>query len=260
MSGTHSFEDLVDAVRVSAQSTIKKVSRGALESFSVDVALVALGIRSGFLIDTFSPWFEEMTVFIETLQSKSRHFESLALLTDDDSSNHFIPWTSFIFLAKDLSTPPLHSFVYDQLQISSQSRPSPTVMNHIRAITDQDTHPFMPPTRLCTKDAISLAGFLLEYPFSYRPSDLSVNSNPLGGVPLLLYECSLVSSTSSTPSLMKFSFPLQLSIDVPSFASDIIQECLLERFRKRLSESPVLLPWTDVDVTFIPITLNHVAL
>ncbi|KZT37828.1 hypothetical protein SISSUDRAFT_1062494 [Sistotremastrum suecicum HHB10207 ss-3] len=266
MSGTHSFEDLVDAVRVSAQSTIKKVSRGALESFSVDVALVALGIRSGFLIDTFSPWFEEMTLFIEILHS-STHSESLLLLADDDSSNYFIVNSCLLAARVDSELPesdpsPWTTFIFLDKVISSHPRPSPAVMNHIGAIASQDNHPTLPPTRLCTEDAISLAGFLLEYPFSYRPSDLSTNSNPLGGIPLLLYECSLVSSTSSTSrhSLMKFSCPLQLSIDVLSLASDIIQECLLARFRERLLESPIPLPWTDIDVTVTPITLNHVAL
>ncbi|KZS93667.1 hypothetical protein SISNIDRAFT_485279 [Sistotremastrum niveocremeum HHB9708] len=266
MQPNHSFENLVDVIRVSAQSTIGRVSRGALELFAVDVTLVALGIRSGCLIDTFSPRVEEMNLLVQILKSKSTHFEYLLLLTDD-TSNYFIvnsrllaarvefelsesdpsPWTSFILLDED---------------ISSQSRPSPAVINHLQAIISKDDPLLIPPTSLGTEDAISLAGFLLEYPFSYRPSDLSTDSNPLGGIPLLVYECSLISRDPSTPrhSLMKFSCPLQLIIDVPSCASDIIQSRLVSRFRPRLLGSPIPLPWTDINVTITPITLNHVAL
>lgn len=70
------------------------------------------------------------------------------------------------------------------------------VISHLETLLNREPESlFINLEGLSINDAIAFAGFLLEYPVSYLPEDMSEegSTKSLNGVPLRLFDCYLVS-------------------------------------------------------------------
>jgi len=236
----------------------KLIPRNKLKIFASDIVLVALGIRSGYLFDTF-PIYNASVVLsqlLEELRKVIPKYQDQIILRDPSFDQYFFvnaplllsrirnEFTSEANVNTETernlgSHDPTRwtSFVLSEaIPRKLQGGVPPSVHDIIRAVyvslSEKETGTAMislPTTE--AKDIIPLAAIILEYPVAYVPTS-SQQTSFLSGVELDVYECSLAlgEKDTTTPHVfLKFSSPHDLSTNI---AFDF-QNALTSRFSER---------------------------
>lgn len=271
--------------QVSRFEPFRKFSKDAKESFAFDITLVALSIRTGYLLDrisieeplvvnTFSTLLKELCrtskCFDETLHlyepianqsfivNKSLLFRKLELLLTQYASN---PYPIFLLLQKrgeicQFDTVPKAVFgvlelLFDKLTGSHLSAEERTVQL---------------PQGLVSTTFVPLAAILLDYPVAYVPSSENQVSF-LNSVPLVVFRCQINTQKERVKGLpvhkeehnfLAFSCPTSLADDTSSNASiQRIITHLESSFGPRIAES---FPRSTLHAGYKHITLDCVAL
>ncbi|KAJ3716854.1 hypothetical protein C8R42DRAFT_724505 [Lentinula raphanica] len=246
-----------------------------VESFAFDVALVALSIRTGHLIDAFSP--KDPCKGISTLlhrlkQKKSQLFHNIVHIYEPCSEQSFFINASLL-LAKyppkldgsNGSESEWRGWPYPGPVFVSTNDP-PTILstspdglfailqNIIQQIIDPSTNlteTLILPQGLPAALTVPLAAILLEYSVAYCPSSDIVAPFP-GGVTLDVYEVILKlpmllstrdprSSTNLDEErphrILKFSCPSSLVLSSPELTHQTMEERLKSYFDRRLRDA-----------------------
>ncbi|PAV17116.1 hypothetical protein PNOK_0718000 [Pyrrhoderma noxium] len=206
----------------------------------MDICTVALGIRAGYLLDTFAPVQGESTLYrlLIQLQQTTTAFDDVRIVyskkaqqyffininllkrllatldrdasTTQDSSNTN---TKFVLLTEHVQIiPPPHEVITAAKHIAEATTATSSSSNSKEPLT-------IPlPEDLSTSSLIALAGFLLEYPVVYVPPSPShdrdydlerdhdhdqdqYQTTSLNGVPLDLYQYTLVRNSNSNSNI-----------------------------------------------------------
>ncbi|KAJ3722040.1 hypothetical protein DFJ43DRAFT_1124489 [Lentinula guzmanii] len=252
-----------------------RVSLPRINSFAFDLALVALSIRSGCLVDAFLPKdpCRAFSALLYRLKQKSKLFRDVVHIYEPCSEQSFLinplrllarypvedvsnsqltdwPFSSPIFVSTNsppeiLYTPPEGLFAIVQDLILQISNP-PSTSNQSSTI--------ILPQSLSASLTVPLAAILLEYPVAYCPS-ATIGSPFLTNVTLDVYEVRLMlnnedvdtsSQRKPTPSpdddeerdhrtVLKFSCPSGLGHSSPNLSHQIIKGQLQSCFDHRLA-------------------------
>ncbi|KAF8579819.1 hypothetical protein K439DRAFT_351937 [Ramaria rubella] len=226
-------------------------------------------LRTGYLLDVFSISETTAREFGVKLQKADLLFKDLLSVFHSALEQLFFINMSLlqVRIKEAHSTTPWTSFMH--LTPISQE-PFSEVPPEILLTLTACTHPTFtsPPlttaiSPLTPAQSIALAGFLLEYPVAYFPSEMDTQGSDaqfLHNVPLHVFECILLpgpGSSSSRHTFMKFSCP-RSRIDGGTLATKIKQ-----RFEDRLaqlSSSSLGGQWQTVEVRYETRTLDRVAL
>ncbi|PCH40032.1 hypothetical protein WOLCODRAFT_136620, partial [Wolfiporia cocos MD-104 SS10] len=246
------------------QSRCKGVSKDKIKRCCIDLCLVAMAVRTGYLFDTFvlrhsqnspailfhalfvalcelDPVFKSV-ILVEEPESNQLFFVNVGLLRarcvyrgssqDEDSGSVLDPWMSFVHL---LETPTL------------MPTPPAEISTHLLQLcrnSEGHVHPLFlklssqPP--LTITQLIPLAAFLLEYPAAYVPSSVD-EASFLPHVQLDVYECSInrkafgpehMEEADQEHVFLKFSCPS----NVGSSNAELSVPRMLERLTCRFAE------------------------
>ncbi|KDQ62316.1 hypothetical protein JAAARDRAFT_203477 [Jaapia argillacea MUCL 33604] len=233
---------------------LRKVSKHRLDPFCLDVSIVALAIRTGYLVDAFcvSNPLEVFPSLVQALFKASDSFKDLRHLYDPQSDQSFFVNISLLRERfQTLCNDPLSLDMDDQrvefvaltdppTLVSSPLPHLASTMKGVLQLPDimtshslsqrgQDLSP------LDFTLTIPLAAIVLEYPIAYVPMHTPHPTPFLSGVPLDVYEVTLSLSSGVRHVMMKFSCPASVGMDYPErLSSDRLKERLRERFRARL--------------------------
>jgi len=208
-------------VRVACSTLVPlkpRPSATSIQSFGIQVALVVRGIRSAYLVDTFTIRPGTIQPFLNQLYLQAP--SDLAVCAEQSTEQLFF-----------INTPLLQSrirFGGSPIWVSVSHPPSLTLEPpSFKVLLSQfDLKPCSILTfqaeRPC--DMIHLCAFLLEYPFAYV---VETDSGPfLSDVPLHIYECAL-DLQGERLTLIKFSVPVECdNVDVFSLLTDKFQQRL----------------------------------
>ncbi|KAF8510865.1 hypothetical protein JB92DRAFT_2937972 [Gautieria morchelliformis] len=239
---------------------LPRVSSKNLQLFCTDIALIALGFRTAYLLDLFSISETTARHFGATLRQVDPVFRDVLLLFHTDMEQVFFlnasllhdrhtealsetPWTSFLYLTSDPQGVPGNP---TEIHAACQMI--------LDGWVDQSSAFHTSISSLSPPQMIALAGYLLEYPISYCP----VGSNEdafLHDIPLHVYECILIPCGSDIPrhTFMKFSCPA-----AGEGSSRALVDKIERRFERRLG--PLQPVWGEVKVNCETKTLDRVAL
>ncbi|KAI0917241.1 hypothetical protein AcW2_007427 [Taiwanofungus camphoratus] len=252
--------------KVQSSPFLKKVTRHKIEQFCMDLCLVALSVRTGYLFDAFTlhdsqlSTLEVFTKVMSTLRETLPVFNSVTLVHEPVSEQLFFvnirllqsrcrlqgfahdsgsrevysdAWTSFVQL---LPTPTL---------LPSPPPRIPALLHELcLASESDDTLPLsiiLSPSLKIT-DIVPLAAFLLEYPVAYVPASVD-QTEFLAGAPLDIYECFLTRSLTnadcsgfagSEHTLLKCSCPSVVAGADGHLLSSMLTERLRCRFGPRI--------------------------
>ncbi|KIJ54944.1 hypothetical protein M422DRAFT_64120 [Sphaerobolus stellatus SS14] len=233
------FNDLV-VKAVKNTPSFPKVSGSKFKNFCQDLALVSVGFRTAFLVDTFSISLETVQLFVLELRNANPQSTNIVALFHEDLCQLFFchlpqlaarmaeaeganPWTRF--LRRPTGLPVENDPALSILPTS--------IATACRDIIENSTESLVNVTisRLNVSEMIALAGFLLEYPISYFPCEDDTESF-LASVPLDVFTCSGDFITEDghqwSSVFMKFSRPSGMA---PSVFS--LSQLLKDRFENR---------------------------
>ncbi|KIM89222.1 hypothetical protein PILCRDRAFT_2484 [Piloderma croceum F 1598] len=225
-----------------------------LKQFSDDVLLVALAIRTAYLVDAIQvaenpdiPVFEDVTLWHDPSSSQT-FFVNVSLLskTYRDLQSSEPPWTAFIRLNEPPTLAP-GNIVQVLADIVTQ-----TFNNPISVISSQEL----------TQDLmIPVAAILLEYPVAYVPTSGAGDQTAFLSRELLdVYECLLMNAgigTHNRHTLMKFSCPNVIGVEHTELSPHRLIERMKERFVPRLQ---VVDSHTTLDIQVLAGKFDRVAL
>ncbi|KJA21246.1 hypothetical protein HYPSUDRAFT_216543 [Hypholoma sublateritium FD-334 SS-4] len=256
--------------------------------FSIDLALVAHRIRTGYLLDLAAPKdaIETFSFLLNALRANRRTedmFSRVLHIFEPSSEQSFFANAELLasrikIVIPETETPSPRTIQPVFLHLGSPIRMLNSVPADLRYLLDtlfsltstRDSLPpsFSLPTDVTVQVAVPLAALLLDYPIAYVPS--VSNPHALSGCPLDFYECVLISSAHECHSdakshavqrkehtIMKFSCPAQLQdMDPEHFQPASIVSQLNEVFSKRLGlvEDPTL----GCDVIHTTQTHDHI--
>ncbi|KAF7768051.1 hypothetical protein Agabi119p4_7294 [Agaricus bisporus var. burnettii] len=220
---------------LSQTSGMKAFHRNSkIEAFAYDLALIALSVRTGYLVDTIHvPSGLAESVYcklLNNLRTMSDHFKDIIHVYDPDSNqSFFINKPLFLVKVKDLfdneniSCYPVFIYLPDNAE-PRKLRTVPTPLTEVlryllkNLTTNQDSIPEVSlrlPPNLSMVTSIPLAAVLLDYPIAYVPESESQTSF-LSGTPLVVYRCRLVGKSQGGEDndkqhvLLQFSCPVSL--------------------------------------------------
>ncbi|KAG6820715.1 hypothetical protein H0H93_012768 [Arthromyces matolae] len=228
---------------------LRKVSFQRRQQFIMDLALVAVALRAGYLVDNIAISEQEsvfsdlisalrLASFFTTIHDTFSHVVHVYEPTSEQSFFLNIPisverlgiWTdctSFVSLAPDPST------------LSLMHKPPFSTTLALESLLEdlivQVPPPPSIPIKSCSllKTAVPLAAILLEYPVAYTPETLE--SPFLCNVPLDVYECVVSFGETTTHTLLKFSCPSELANQHPdALGQPYIKRLLKERYLARI--------------------------
>ncbi|KAK7677767.1 hypothetical protein QCA50_019319 [Cerrena zonata] len=265
--------------------SLRKVSHFKLQQFTINLALVALGIRSGYMFDTFSvPRHDTGDLLTSVLRElrKMPEYIGVALLTGTSFQDYFI--VNVPLLARNLHRDFLLNvkaasgvsddfyFSFVRLSIPPRLTPVPSdfqehiiqeLLRILQTALNLDQRTMSLPLRFDIsvdlsnpKDAIPLAAIVLEYPVAYVP-DGSDQTTFLSNTPLDVYECSLslrIDNHDFEHTFLKFSCPSGLD---EMRSPDKIKNKLQTRFSHRIRTCEIQ---TDITINVGQVTLDRVAL
>ncbi|KAK0221625.1 hypothetical protein IW262DRAFT_1375276 [Armillaria fumosa] len=166
--------------------------------FAVDLSLVALSVRTGYLVDTYATRtvFEKLVI---ALRKRNALFNDIIHLYEPAADQSF-----FINVPRFHSrAPDFHDTIYVSVSSYLVSPPE-DVLNTLRSIEIQPTDISCTlPSELPVEITIPLAAVLLEYPVAYVPNDATSPARQN----LDVYECLL----SEGVTIVKFSCPSSLA-------------------------------------------------
>ncbi|KAI0071504.1 hypothetical protein K474DRAFT_612808 [Panus rudis PR-1116 ss-1] len=265
---SHIFRKTVQII-ISAR-LLSKVPRKKREQLALDISIVALGIRVGYLFDVFpvrhfgNDAVQALTRFLNDLREEILEYRDVIVVLDPVFEQYFFvnakmllsennvdatspPWTAFVLL----SQPPKLSFNMPSGVRELLSDLLLTIHGHFDS--EQYEGPRYPPlvhlsspqsetNRKVTSsaDMIPLAAILLEYPIAYVPLD-EQQTDFLPRTELDVFECILhlpegvFSDEEREHVFMKFSCPRVLDAEDPSntYWSEDVEQRLLSRFGPR---------------------------
>ncbi|KAI0755032.1 hypothetical protein C8Q80DRAFT_405673 [Daedaleopsis nitida] len=267
LSRPHTFDDVAQTLHdfLKASPAVRHVPRIKLRQVAFDIAIVASGVRSGYLFDAFvlrdkrlslKDFFSEL---LTLLRKSTAPLQDVVMLSDESSEQLFIislPMVKGYYdpdiggLSNSLSI--WTSFIELQQSSAKISTPPPALASMLRAIVSDAGAQDPPVTALSLAeheprtigDMVAFAACVLEFPVAYVPL---VNPNGgagafLAGVALDVYECLLVPSEREDRSsvgdadhaMLKFSCPQTLGGDVPVLRPERVVERLVSRFGERV--------------------------
>ncbi|KAF5382562.1 hypothetical protein D9615_002869 [Tricholomella constricta] len=256
---------LVEA-KVTSFTSLRKITSQTRKQFTTDIALIGLGLRTGYLVDVVAPT-NPVQVFgqlISSLRLTCPEFGAVAHVYEPASDQSFIvnipllcrrtqedqsytDGISFVLLGKDVL-------------FSLRSGPPPELTDALLSLVeDATTQPSLPPSisissSLPRETAVPLAAVLLEYPVAYVPTSLE---HPfLSNVPLDIYECVVTFDRDSAHTLLKFSCPSDLAQRYPVVLSPLhIIASVIKKFTPRIRDTTI-----SLQVHHSTKTLDRVAL
>ncbi|TFK52634.1 hypothetical protein OE88DRAFT_1428635 [Heliocybe sulcata] len=250
-SGSLPLAETADAIykAFSAVPSLGKIIREKCYKFCIDVAFVALGIRSGYLLDIFSIGDAVSTLsrLIVVLRERSSLFNDLMHVYEPSSDQSF--FVNLGLLGNRLKSDDLNSwiiFVQTTSPISPVLPPS-SVSQLLSQILDNHgsscSITLVLPPSVGTDSLIPVAAVLLEYPVAYTPASISSQAT-LAGVPLDVYECVVrhppifarSAPQQTGTSLVKFSCPSHLAWRFPDLEPPRLVERIRERFLGRIQQ------------------------
>lgn len=240
------YEMLVELVKgeVSKISALRSAPHTKLLQFSMDICLVALGVRTAYLVDALTPP-DPVSVFTSLLKSlrlKSQLFGDVFLLSVPMHMQTFFVRRTVLLEYTLLNFP---SFVLlDQNLTVSLSEPDglrDILLNWNCEILRHGGLSYSLPDDLTQESLIPLAGVLLDYPVAYVPVSVH-QSTFLDGEPLDVYEVAVDNPSrdfSSTPVtsefvFIKFSCPRRVGEKDSSLSPSCLLLLLKHKFGFRL--------------------------
>ncbi|KAL0961112.1 hypothetical protein HGRIS_006089 [Hohenbuehelia grisea] len=256
----------------------RKTSASGRRVFSTDLALIALGVRTGHLVDAIAPsdLVRAFSQLLEAIRKEFSIFNNVLLLHDESAEQVFFVNTPLLRqracllgITRSLCDNSVHF-----LRLADTPILLPDVPDELRALvsvliaqlpetsTDHSNTAAVAlplalalPSVACTPQTlVPLAGIILEYPLAYVPAD---NPSPgtstqtfLAGEPVDVYRCLLkatgtshndrdASSPSVLPhSLLQFSCPASAGEMHPCLAPERLIACLGAHFTARLEGEP----------------------
>ncbi|KAI0699296.1 hypothetical protein C8T65DRAFT_659832 [Cerioporus squamosus] len=263
------FRDVCASVQgvLEANSLLRHVSKSKLRQFSFDVTVVAFGVRCGYLFDVFGLRTKRTTLkdFLEEVLLRLRQthpaFETVTLLYDPASEQLFfvsvprfrtycepdsgrlsgtiLSWVSFIEVrgaATETCPPPVRlESVFRAVALELNAQGTPPVVISLPGDEDRSMG-----------DMVAFAACILEFPVAYVPISEPTGGAFLAGVPLDVYDCVLVRDTgraaeaqarSEVQSLIKFSCPQAIGLEVPELSPKSLVDRLSARFAERVEHA-----------------------
>lgn len=237
---------------LSAQRTLRGVRPGRLEQFSIDLCLIAHGIRSACLVDAFAVQ-DPVSLFsrvLAGLRSKSATFADIVHWYDPSSLQSFIVNSRILraFARTLLEDNAAVTYVLlDAFPTLLNSTPK-TVLDVVCAMNEdmlesQAKVSFSFVDGLTQDNLVPLAATLIGYPVAYVPISADQTSF-LSGQPLDVYEAIVVPATSRASSLqgsnqshtlLKFSCPCLLAETNHELSPERVIKHLQSQFRESLS-------------------------
>ncbi|KAL6304358.1 hypothetical protein BKA93DRAFT_289752 [Sparassis latifolia] len=258
-------------LEVRSMLEFKRVPRNRLERFCMDLCLVALSVRTGYLFDAFSlsdmvtPPVEMLVQIIAAMRQVSPAFESVIAIHDPTFDQLFFVnmnllrfrcgqsvskseseqtyayldgWTSFVHLLQPPQLMPVaparvQDLALELCHVSGLDGELP-----VSTMLSASHPPGIP-------DIVSLAAVLLEYPVAYVPASMEETSF-LAGVRLDVYHCTLSWShadhrpsgfISTEHTLLKFSCPSIIGDANADLSVRQLVERLQTRFDPRLRQA-----------------------
>ncbi|ESK87162.1 hypothetical protein Moror_11855 [Moniliophthora roreri MCA 2997] len=259
-------------------SNSRRIPGPKLKTFAVDLALIALSVRTAYLVDAIVPsdpsntfrrllhslrqkvvLFSEVVLFYEPSSeqsffvnaplflSRTKGFISTAQSAMDPDSNMQATFFASLHPCCNYELPADLIVILRELAngLGSVEQPEPITTIHL---------PKLPP-----HVAVPLAGFLLEYSVALCPnaSGLGVSSH-LNQVPLDNYECLInIPGKLHEHVLLKFSCPSSLALKYPRLSPSSIIHRLKSRFEDRLK---IAIDGSTMSIQHNTMTLDRVAL
>lgn len=234
------------------QKTLRKVRPGKLEQFSSDLCLIAHGIRSACLVDTFTVK-DPVSMFscvLAGLRSKSATFADIVHWYHPSSLQSFIVNSRALrtFARTLLEDNTAVTYVLLGATPTLLNSTPKTVLDVIWAMNadmleSQAKVSFSFIDGLTQENLVPLAATLIGYPVAYVPISVDQTSF-LSGHSLDVYEATVVPAASCTSSLqssnqshilLKFSCPRSLSETNRELFPERITKRLQSQFLERLS-------------------------
>ncbi|GLB38340.1 hypothetical protein LshimejAT787_0502050 [Lyophyllum shimeji] len=248
---------------------LRKMSFQQRKRFTIDLALIGLPLRTGYLVDVIAPE-DAVAVFgrlIVGLRRTCSEFDAVAHIYESNTEQSFFVNVPMLLGQRnpdDQGYTHGVSFVHLGIDVPYSLVPNPPsdVTDALLSLVDDATiQPSLPPSitirkRLQPETAVPLAAVLLEYPVAYIPASLK---HPfLSNVSLDVYECTVEFEPNTPHSLVKFSCPSYLARSHPDvLAPSRIIASLTEKFGTRVRK---MAPGTPLDVVHTTRTLDRVAL
>jgi len=238
---------------IRATPEVRKLSSKTLRQFSVDVVLIALAVRTAYLVDVILVVKDHVKFFsqlIQRLRQEIPAFEDVTLWHDTSSAQSFILNTS------------LFKQTYRDLQRNYQSNPESTWTTFVRlddkpillvqtpaAIlqalevihirTSDNPISVTGPQGLTQELMIPIASILLEYPVAYVPvsSDQTIF---LSMEVLNVYDCCLMHAEIGPPkkhTFLKFSCPVSIGVGNLLLSPQNLVDRMKGRFIPRLQKA-----------------------
>ncbi|KAF8073715.1 hypothetical protein FPV67DRAFT_1666466 [Lyophyllum atratum] len=248
---------------------LRKMPSQKRKQFTIDLALIGLSLRTGYLVDVVAPQnaVDVFTQLISALRLTCPEFESVAHVHEPGSDQSFfvnIPMLLKQQNPDDQGYTHGISFVHLGIDVPYSLVPNPPsdLTDALLALVDDATiQPSLTPsitlrTNLPPESAIPLAAVLLEYPVAYIPASLK---HPfLSNVSLDIYECALTFDQNAPHTLLKFSCPSELARSHPDVLGPAhIITCLTKKFTARIQNMG---PGASLEVLQSTQTMDRVAL
>ncbi|KAG2129451.1 hypothetical protein DEU56DRAFT_494849 [Suillus clintonianus] len=257
---------------LSAQRTLRKVRPGKLEQFSVDLCLIAHGIRSACLVDTFAVQdsinlfsrvlaglrskvrFDQeytATQFIEQRMNQSTIFADIVHWYDPSSLQSFIVNSRVLRVFAETLLEDGNAVVTYVLlgAFPTLLASTPKTVLDVVCAMNADMLEYQAKISFSFVDGLTqeilvpLAATLIGYPVAYIPISADQTSF-LSGQPLDVYEANVVPETSRTSSfqssnqshtLLKFSCPCSLAETNRELSPARVTKRLQSQFQENLS-------------------------
>ncbi|KII90602.1 hypothetical protein PLICRDRAFT_52328 [Plicaturopsis crispa FD-325 SS-3] len=258
---TPSYDDTVAVVYETARiiPEFRKSSHVRLRSFSEDVALVALSVRSAYLVDAIAVSSRALTALVVKLRQSekgifSSRFKQLIQVHDLESEQSFLANAPMLMAISDSlqyqsivqgepSVPSDNSlwtrFVVLDVEPHLIQRPPHALFSAVQGVCENWRASQMPsyalPSGLDQQTLVPLAGVLLGYPVAYVPVSASQTAF-LPGALLDVYECILVHLQGRRHTLLKFSCPSSVALENPSLAPAALVASITHVFKSRLAD------------------------
>ncbi|KAI0648107.1 hypothetical protein C8Q79DRAFT_553317 [Trametes meyenii] len=253
----------------------KHVAQDKLRRATMDLTIVACGIRLGYLFDAFTIRSKNTTLrealagFLHSVQQEALRFRSVGLVYDSNSDQLFFVNARRLHDActgpsRIVDTVPAHSLVPKEGVASSAtfirlkgshaeiSSAPPQLLSLCADLASHLSQGIPEQTIILSEDdrtrdigtMVAFAACILEFPVAYVPTTEGGDAF-LAGVPLDVYECILeINASAKVPTslpdrhvMLKFSCPQLMGGGPHRLYSDTIASELRQRFEKRLEEA-----------------------
>lgn len=271
--------------QVSRFKPFHKFSKVSKKVFAFDITLVALSIRTGYLLDRIS--IEEHLVentfstLLKELCETSEYFNEVLHLYEPFANQSFIVNKSLLVKKLELllsqrasNSYPIFLLLQKRGDICQFDTVPQTVLDVLQLLLNRLTsshvwaerRTIQLPRGLVSTTSVPLAAIFLDYPVAYVPSSENQVSF-LNSVPLVVYQCQINTQKelvkglpvqTEEHTLLAFSCPTSLADD-PSSKTSVqrITNHLKSTFGPRIAKS---FPESTLQVNYKHITLDCVAL